>query len=350
MVRKATLLIFGFGSVAQALSQMLMEKGLSIRHRYNTELVITGVVTANHGSAWNPEGIPPAQLTDTYPRGNLSILSVQPVPENPLDAIKRIPADFFIELTPLNPKSGQPALDFIRTALSSGKHVVTANKGPIAHAYRELQALATSTNKSLRFESTVMDGIPIFKLKSCGLPGAEIRSLYGILNSTTHLVLTEMEKGLSMSEAIAKAQALGIAEADPTNDIEGWDAAVKTCILANVMLNADIRPQDVKRQGIQNLTSDDIRNALASGMRPKLICRAVRENTGFVRTTVQPEFLPLDDPLGRLSGTATALVWETDVLTPLGLFELANSSPRQTAYGVLADILHIFDHTHYNPR
>ena len=344
MAQRIACMMFGFGSVARELVRLAEEKAALIRERYGREIAFTVIVTGRHGRAWNPEGLPAGAALEAYRAGDLSVLSVRTPPEDPLRIIEEIPADLFIELTPLDPEEGRPALDYIRAALDAGMDVVTANKGPIAHAYHELRDQAAHRGRRLRFESTVMDGIPVFKLGACGLPGAEIRALRGILNSTTHLVLTEMERGRTMAAAVRKAQDLGIAETDPSHDLEGWDAAVKICILARVLMNARLRPQDVQRRGITGLTPGDLQAAVAESRRIKLVCRAARNHDGTVRASVGPEPLPEDDLLARLSGTATGLVIETDVLTPLGLFELADSSPRQTAYGVLADILHLITH------
>ncbi len=182
-----------------------------------------------------------------------------------------------MEATWLNPQTGQPATDYVRAALSAGRHVVTANKGPVAHAYRELAALAQEQHRGFFFESTVMDGAPVLSIAREGLLATTVYRLRGILNSTTNYILTSMEEGISFDEAVRGAQQIGVAEADPTTDLDGWDAAVKIVVLANVFMGADLRPADVDRMGITGLTGDDVRDALESGERIKLVCEAYRE-------------------------------------------------------------------------
>src|SRR5262249_22893099 len=144
-----------------------------------------------------------------------------------LRLIRETPADVVLELTPLNPQSGQPAIDYIRAALESGKHVVTANKGPIAYAYRELRALAGERRLALRFEPAAMEATPLFGRAEATLPASHITSFRGLLNSTSNYVLGRMAVGDTLEAAVAGAQRAGIAEADSSNDLEGWDAAVK---------------------------------------------------------------------------------------------------------------------------
>ncbi len=159
------------------------------------------------------------------------------------------PADLLVEITTLNPADGQPALDHVRAALESGKHVATANKGPIAHGLRELRALAAAQGVGLRFESTLLDGTPIINMMEYCLPVTEVISFRGLLNSTSNYVLSLMAGGMTLEDAVAEAQRAGVAEADPSNDLDGWDASVKATVIANALMGADIRPADVRRTG-----------------------------------------------------------------------------------------------------
>ena len=179
--------------------------------------------------------------------------------------IDRVPADVLVEVTTLDPRTGQPATAHVRQALARGMHVVTANKGPVAFAHASLGRLAARKNRLFLHEGAVMDGTPVFNLAERCLRGALIVGFRGTLNSTTNLVLSRMEEGLSLDRAVREAQGLGIAEADPRNDLEGWDAAVKACALANALMGASVRPAQVRRRGILAVTASDVRRALRSG-------------------------------------------------------------------------------------
>jgi homoserine dehydrogenase len=248
-------------------------------------------------------------------------------------------ADVLVELTPLDPVNGEPAITHVRTALDRGMHVVSANKGPLAFAHRELRVLAESQGRAFLFESTVMDGTPVFGAARAGLPAAQVLGFRGVLNSTTNYILTQMEAGASFDEAVRAAQAMGIAETDPSADIDGWDASVKAVVLANVLLGADIRPEDVDRSGIRDVTQQALQAARAQGRRIKLVCRAERKDQGIV-ARVAPEEVSLDDPLSSLSGTSSMLTLQTDTLKGVSFIGF-EPGPDQTAYGLLADIINL---------
>jgi len=246
-----------------------------------------------------------------------------------------------LELTPLNPHSGQPATDHIRAALAAGKHVVTANKGPIAYAYRELRALAREHGVALRFESIVMDGTPLFGMAEACLPATTIHSFRGLLNSTSNYVLGRMAAGETLEQALAGAQRLGIAEADPSNDLEGWDGAVKATVLANVLMGADIRPSDVDRAGLGAEAMRAAQAALAPGETLKQLVVAGRsDSSGATRASVRLAALPPSDVFARLSGSETALMLRTDTMQDLTLIE-GEGGPGQTAFGLVADLVAI---------
>jgi homoserine dehydrogenase len=224
----------------------------------------------------------------------------------------------------------------LRTALELGMHAITANKGPIVHAYHELTALAKEKNRQFLYESTVMDGVPVFSMFPYGLPATDIRGFSGVLNSTTNVVLTEIEKGRSMEEAVKRAQAMGIAETDPTADLDGWDAAVKVVALAIVLMGANVRLEQVQRTGIRELSEEKIRSVRAAGMRYKLVCRVERRGDG-VECSVRPEMLLASDPLANLEGSSSAIRFDLDVFG-LSLVE-HNPGVEATGYGLLADFL-----------
>ncbi len=249
-------------------------------------------------------------------------------------------ADVLFEATSLNVKDGQPAVDHIRAALDHGAHAITANKGPIVHAYRELRDLAAARGKRFLFESTVMDGVPIFSLFD-QMPTVHLQGFHGILNSTTNVILGEMENGVTFDEALKVAQTLGIAEADATHDVDGWDAAVKTAALITVLMDIPVRLEDIEREGIRDLTPQALRNARRDGWPFKLVCRAQRvgqgENAG-VEATVMPEKVLATTPMGKIAGTSSYIHFETDVFPGLAVTE-ENPGLYATAYGMLADFV-----------
>ncbi len=245
-------------------------------------------------------------------------------------------ADVVFEATSLNVRDGQPAVDHIRAALEYGAHAVTANKGPIVHAYRELRDLAGKQDKRFLFESTVMDGIPIFSLFD-QLPAVHPQGFHGILNSTTNVILGEMEQGLSLEEALKKAQALGVAETDATHDIDGWDAAVKTAALVTVLMDVPIRLDQIEREGIRDLTTNAVKTAKRDGWPFKLVCRARRTANG-VEASVKPEKVLSTQPMARIFGTSSYVYFETDIFPGLAVTE-ENPGLFATAYGLFADFL-----------
>ena len=208
----------------------------------------------------------------------------------------------------------------------------------MVHAYRELTELAAARGKRFLFESAVMDGVPIFSLFREAMPAVEIRGFRGVLNSTTNVILEAMEAGLSFEDALRQAQELGVAEADPTDDIEGVDAAVKVVALANVLMHADLKLDDVRRRGIRELDADQLRAARSQGEVWKLLCSARLGPNGRVSASVEPVRLQLSDPLALVHGTSSAVSFETDVLSELIITE-QNPTLETTAYGLLADFL-----------
>lgn len=246
-------------------------------------------------------------------------------------------ADVMFEATSLNVQSGEPAVRHIRATLEHGAHAITANKGPIVYSYEELQELAAKKGKRFLFESTVMDGVPIFSLFRDSLPAVHLRGFHGILNSTTNVILTEMENGLSFDAALRKAQEIGVAETDATHDIEGWDAAVKVTALVRVLMGERLPLHGVQREGIGKLTGEQVREARAAGTTYKLVCRAQRTEHG-VSARVSPERVPLSDPLAWVAGTSSIVYFETDIFPGLCIRE-ENPGIHATAYGMLADFI-----------
>jgi homoserine dehydrogenase len=233
-------------------------------------------------------------------------------------------------------RRGEPAVSHVRAALQRGRHAVTANKGPAAFAFRELDSLAREKGVRFLFESAVMDGAPVFSLRRA-LAGCRVTGISGIFNTTTNFVISRLEAGESMERAVRTAQELGFAEADPALDIDGWDAAAKTAILANFYLDAAIDPLRVERRGIADLTPADAARAMAAGRRLKLVCRAWSED-GTVRAAVAPEEVPAGQLFAAVSGKGAALRLETDMMAPLWIVQ-EDPGLADTAAGVIQDLL-----------
>jgi homoserine dehydrogenase len=315
--------------------QLLAERAPELRNRYGITFRITGI--ASRRLRWNvdPEGFDISALCGAGAHAGEVLKSVS----QPADVrawLQAAQADILFEATSLNVDTGQPAVDHIRAALEHGAHAITANKGPIVHAYRELRDLATKQGKRFLFESTVMDGVPIFSFFD-QLPAIRLQGFHGILNSTTNVILSEMEQGLSFEDALKKAQELGIAETDATHDIEGWDAAVKTAALVTVLMDVPIRLNQIEREGIRDLTPQALRNARRDGWPFKLVCRAQRTPDG-VKASVKPEKVLGTQPMARITGTSSYVYFETDIFPGLAITE-ENPGLYATAYGLLADFV-----------
>ncbi len=253
--------------------------------------------------------------------------------------LDRARGEVVCEITTLNPATGEPALSYIRAAFARGRHVITANKGPIAHAYRALQQEAASAGVEFRFESTVMDGAPVFNMARNCLPGVTIRGFTGVLNSTSKVVIAAMREGKSMAEGIEQARRLGVTEADAAYDIDGWDAAAKTAVLANVLLNAGVTPLDVDRRGIGRLT---VERVLDLKRQRKTVCLVSRGKiTGLgIRLRVRAEVLDETDELAAVHDTSNLLLLHTDLMGTVGTVSIS-PGVEQTAYGLFSDLVDI---------
>jgi len=330
--------LLGFGNVGQAFVRLLLRKKDLLNGQYNLDYSITGIATARHGMAIDPRGIDGVQALQLISAGGrLDELSQLPQVADPLQFIRRCEAQVLFENTPVSYADGQPAVSYLRAALQGGMHAISANKGPVVHAFRELTNLAEAAGRNYYFESAVMDGAPIFSLFRETLPAAHLMGFSGILNSTTNLVLQRMEGGESLEQAIAYAQSIGIAETDPSGDIDGWDASVKVAALVTVLMGIPLKPAQVDRTGIRNLTREDIQRAMQAGNRWKLVCSAKRTGDS-VTARVVPAMVEPDSPLFGVEGTSSIVTFETDVLPGLSIVE-SNPGPETTAYGLLADFI-----------
>ena len=314
------LALIGYGHAGRALARLLRQK------RKEFPFVVTGIHTLRHGTAVAPEGLP-----DDPPFGPRAA-SI----EEFLDAAR---ADIAVELTTLNPATGEPAISHIRAAFARHMHVVTANKGPIAHAYAELRDEAARAGVGFRFEAAAMDGAPVFNLWHYNLPGVKVLGFTGALNSTSKVAVETMERGGSLEDGLKAARAMGITEGDGAFDVEGWDSAAKTAALANVLMDARTTPQQVSTRGIARLTPERVAEIARRGKTVRLISRA-RRTGGRVSLRVRAEVLDRCDILAATPGTSNLILFHTDLMGTFGTVSI-QPTVEQTAYGVFSDLVNL---------
>ncbi len=331
------LALLGFGNVGRAFARLLLRKEAELESDYGINFIVTGIATGRHGIAVDPNGLDLEKALALFESGqSLSRMTRCPVTDT-LDFVRSVPADVLFENSPVNHENGEPAVTHLREALERGMHAITANKGPVVHAYRELTDLAAKMKRKFYFESTVMDGAPIFSLFRSALPAAQLNSLRGILNSTTNLILGRMENGESFDDAVKYCQQIGLAETDPSGDVDGWDAAIKVAALVTVLMGLPLKPQDVDRTGMRGITAKMVAEAKADGKRWKLVCTVERDGN-TVSGRVAPELVEPSSPLYSVEGSSSIIEFHTDTLSSLSIVE-GNPGPETTAYGLLADFI-----------
>jgi homoserine dehydrogenase len=300
-----------------------------------------GIADARLGCAYLPAGWAPGQLlAHVAQAGSLHGLPGEQAGWDALTLIRECSADAIVELSYTNLQTGEPATSYISAALSRGLHVVTTNKGPVALHYPRLAELARQKGVQLGVEGTVMSGTPTLRLGRELLAPAGVFGVEGILNGTTNFILTRMETGMPYPAALAEAQRLGYAEADPTGDVEGFDAAGKVVILARLLLGASLSMADVDRQGITGLTPSDIDAARAAGERWKLI-GSLSLKDDQVSASVRPTRLPLANPLAGVGGATNAILFHTHLLGDVTLIG-PGAGRLETGAAVLEDLLAIY--------
>ena len=333
--------LIGYGNVGRAFARMLTRKKEYIEETFGKTPQITSICTRSRGGLICPDGIDPALLSDN---GTKPALLSDDLFDPALDAMAVIRAgeyDVMVELTPINIMTGQPATDHIRTAMELGKHAITANKGPIAWAFRPLRDLAKEQGVQFRYEATVMDGTPVYNLTQETLMGCRIVEVSGIFNATTNFILTEMERGVSFEDAIEEGRKQGFVEADPSMDVDGWDAAAKLTALMNVLMDVEITPDQIRRTGIGGVTKKDIDDAAAQGKRIKLLCRG-RMVDGRPVGTVEPTLVEQDSLPAIMDATSSYVTIDTDLMGATTVIEEPfEPEIDHTAYGVLSDVLRI---------
>jgi homoserine dehydrogenase len=314
------LALIGYGNVGRALLRLLSARRAAYPFR------ITGIHTATRGTAYDSRG------SGANPEFGPAAPSIAAFLDNAR-------AEIAIEVTTLNPETGEPAISHIRETFRRGAHVVTANKGPIAHAYSELRDEARIAGVEFRFESTCMDGAPVFNMVRNNLPGVQILGFTGVLNSTSKIAIAAMRRGQSLEQGLDEARAMGIAEADASYDIDGWDSSAKTAALANVLMDARVTPRDVQRKGIREATPEYVQALARDGKQLCLVSRAERLGADLVLRT-QPEILADNDILAAVQGTSNLLLLHTDLMGTVGTVSI-DPGVEQTAYGIFSDIIDI---------
>ena len=306
----------GAGTVGSALLARLINEAEAISAKTGLELVVRGVAVRDLSKARGFD-IPHELLTD-----------------RPEDVVDNPDVQIVVEVM----GGLDPAGDLVLRALESGKAVVTANKELVAARGNELIAAAEASGVSLLFEAAVGGGIPIIRPLSESLAGEQITSVLGIVNGTTNFILTKMvEEGSEYADALAEAQALGYAEADPSADVGGGDAAAKCAILASLAFGTWVAGDQVYREGIEGLASEDFAFAEGLGYIPKLL--AVAEATGSgISVRVHPSLVPLDHPLAAVRGATNAIFVSGPSIGEL-LFTGPGAGGDPTATAVLGDVI-----------
>ncbi|WP_040209043.1 homoserine dehydrogenase [Neobacillus jeddahensis] len=338
------LAFIGFGVVGQGLAEILLEKNEELKQNEGFTASVVAISDFIKGSIYNPNGLDiDVVLSTLRETGNLENYPPTSGLIKGWDSFKTITetnADTIIEVSYTDVKTGQPAIDHCKAAFESGKNVVMTNKGPVALAYKELSEMAEKESVSWGFEGTVMSGTPSLRMPITTLAGNSIKEIRGILNGTTNFILTKMEQeGVSYEAALKEAQELGYAEADPTSDVEGYDARYKIVILANYIMGIPLKVEDVSCKGISHLTLKDIEEASAEGKRWKLLAKVQKEN-GKVTAQVAPEKVDITDSLASIGGAVNAITYECDLLGPVTLSG-AGAGKTETGFSLLIDLIHI---------
>src|SRR5437016_3078708 len=335
------IVLVGFGNVGREFARLLLERRSELARAFGLDASVVGILTARHGSVENPRGIDLRKALRLADAGVSLESCGRGISRLAPEYIRQARADIVIELTPLRIGPRQVAVEHGLAALHTGKHLITANKGPVVYHYRRLRELARRNRVGFRYEGTVLDGAPVFNLFQEALRGARIESFEGILNSTTNLILSEMEAGRTYADGVEAARRIGFLETDPSMDLDGWDATVKACLLCNVLMGGHVRPERVPRQGISSLAPEAVRDAVADGKRVKQLARGWREGR-TVRASVSLEAIGPDHPLFSVNGTSSSLVVRTNMKKE---FQVVERDPglRHVAFAVYSDLIAIHE-------
>ncbi len=355
--REVRLCLLGFGSVARSFCALLAGQERTLLERHALRVLVTAAGT-RHGSLLDPDGVTPAEVLAAVGSATAPPQPPRPAPE----LLAASGADVLVELTVMGDLSGvaagatqytPAATGHVLEAFRLGMDVVTANKAPIAWSWPEVSAAAAASGRRIRFESTVMDGLPVFSLLEFALPDCRLLGFDAVFNATTNFIMDAMGAGRAFEAALAQVQAEGYAEADPSNDVDGWDAASKAAALANVAMDAGITPADIERERLTDVPLERIARARSAGRRLRLVTSVWREAPGGdaaepggtspagpVRARLRAEELDIEHPLAALTGESLGAVLHTDLMADVVVSERHGLVP-QTAYGVYADLLHL---------
>lgn len=331
----------GFGVVGQGLAEILVEQEEQLKKNYDFNFKIVAISDVVKGSVYDENGLDLKELLKLVKdNGKIDGYTGGIKGWDSLKTITDTNANMILEVAWTDLKTGEPAITHVKTAIKNNKHVVLTNKGPIALAVRELLNLAKQNNVEMRYEGTVLSGTPALNLGLYNLAGSGITKARGIVNGTTNYILTEMEKGLDYKDALKQAQDLGYAEADPTADVEGYDALGKIVILANTVMGAKLDKDEPPCEGITKITADDIVKAKEEGYRWKLIAGAEIKDDGSVEAYVRPEKIPLEHPLANIMGPTNALTYTTKYLGDVTIVG-PGAGKAPTGFALLTDILDV---------
>ena len=334
------LALLGFGNAAQSFASLLIEKESEIQQTYGVKPMVTAITTKSRGSLYNPLGIDLRQaLDDIASKGHFDEEREEFSLSSSIEVVGAAEYDVLIELTPLNIFSGEPAIQHIQGALFRGKDVITANKGPIAWAYQSLKTLAHEKGCLFFYETTVMDGTPVFNLVQENLRLCKVIEIEGILNSTTNYILEELALGNDIDKIMEEGKGRGFIEADPEMDTQGWDGAAKLTALMNVLMDANMTPDQIHRKGIDGISGDTIQEAKSRGKVIKVVCHGEIQG-GEIVGSVEPVEVDEKGLLGSIRGTSSVVSITTDLMGKVSIIE-HDPEIQQTGYGVLSDLLRL---------
>jgi homoserine dehydrogenase len=336
------IIICGMGRVGQAFVNLLIQKKKDLQNRYDLNLKVVAAVDIG-GAAASTAGLPLEDLVaHLNKRGRVE--EMRGFGKKGLsgkDVISSIPADLLVETTPTNIRDGEPGMTHLRTALTYNRHVVTAAKGPLVVDYKGLKELAKKAKVKMMISAATAAALPTLDVGLTCLAGTEVLNAEGILNGTTNYILTRMhEEGTPYQDALAEAQKMGVAEPDPSLDVEGRDTANKTLLIANEVFQAGLSLKDIPVEGITRVTPEDIQEAKKKGKVIKLIGK-VEKKEGKVVASVAPMALPLDHPLASVRGTEKAISYLTDTMDRVTVSG-GKSNPVGAAAALLKDIIRVY--------
>lgn len=339
-MRQVRVALIGLGNVGKAFLQLMIDKEALLRERYGLSLVLTAAADSSGGLIEQAGIDPVALLRHKQGHRGVALFRGGHAGLSGPDIVVQASADLLLDASPVNLKTGQPGLEYVRTAINRGMGVVLANKGPLVHAYADLTAAARSAGAGFAFSATVCGALPVVNIGQRDLAGANILRVRGIFNSTSNWILEAIGMGGSYSRALKQAQLEGVAEADPTLDVEGWDTANKLVIIANSILRMPATLQDVRPvTGITDITPELILEGASRGKVVKLVATAEQAGDSY-RLSVEPRWLPKEDFLAGVSGWEMGIVFETDIMG-LQQFKVDERGPIPTAGAMLRDVINL---------